>query len=235
MAEEPDVIREQIEETRSALTEKLETLEGQVRETVQSAKETVEDTLSNVKSSVQETVASVKQTFDLRYQVDRHPWAMLGGSFLTGFVLGNYLEGRREQERLRSARAVAYPGSDLVRAPALHESLSGARPNGNGSPTAPAQAFAAEPSSPGLVSRVLHTFDPEIERVKEVAIGAAMGILRDLAKESFPKLAPQIDEVMDSATSKLGGQPMTGPLVEPTATPSGSRAHDVRGRPDPWQ
>jgi ElaB/YqjD/DUF883 family membrane-anchored ribosome-binding protein len=234
MAEEPDVIREQIEETRSALTDKLETLEGQVRETVQSAKETVEDTLSNVKSSVQETVASVKQTFDLRYQVDRHPWAMLGGSFLTGFVLGNYLEGRREQERLRSARALVYPGSDLVRAPALHESLSDARPNGNGSATAPAQAFAAEPSSPGLFSRVLHTFEPEIERVKEVAIGAAMGILRDLAKESLPKLAPQIDEVMDSATSKLGGQPMTGPLVEPTAMPSGSRTHDGRGRPDPW-
>ena len=31
MDQEPDVIRQQIDETRSSLTEKLETLEGQVR------------------------------------------------------------------------------------------------------------------------------------------------------------------------------------------------------------
>jgi hypothetical protein len=228
MAEEPDVIREQIEETRSALTEKLETLEGQVRETVQSAKETVEGTLSNVKSTVQETVASVKQTFDLRYQVDQHPWAILGGSFLTAFVLGNYLEGRRQQERLRSVRTYAYPGSDLVRAPAVHESLAGPRLDGNGAATAPSSAVAAEPSAPGLFRRLLHTFDDEIERVKEVAIGAAMGMLRDLAKQSLPKLAPQIDEVMDSATAKLGGQPMPGPLVEPAKA-------EAMDRPGAWQ
>jgi len=201
MAEEPDVIRGQIQETRSALTEKLETLEGQVRDTVQSAKETVEGTIENVKSSVQETVASVKRTFDLPYQVDRHPWAMLGGSLLTGFVLGNYVEGRRQREQLRPRPSLA-PSRTVVsdRIPAL----------------------TSEPSQPaGLLSWLRQTFDDEIEKVKGMAIGAAMGIVRDLAKESLPKLAPQIDEVMNSATLKLGGEPFAEPLVEPA-------------RPDPW-
>lgn len=112
MAEEPDVIREQIEETRTSLTEKLETLEGQVRETVQSAKATVEDTLETVKSSVQNTVESVKQTFDLSYQVDRHPWAMTGGSFVVGFLLGNYLEGRRQTREVRPPQTTASPQSN---------------------------------------------------------------------------------------------------------------------------
>lgn len=222
MAEEPDVIRDQIEETRSALTDKLETLEGQVRETVQSAKETVEDTIENVKSSVQQTVTSVKRTFDLTYQVDRHPWAMVGGSFLTGLVLGHYLEGRRQQQHLRSIRAYAERGPDLLRSQGVPESLAAERSNGARPVAPPTQAFAAEPAPPGLLRQLLHTFDDEIEKVKEVAIGAALGIVRDLAKESFPKLAPQIDEVMNSATAKVGGQPIAGPLVEPARTPTWS-------------
>src|SRR5205814_9935645 len=137
---------------------------------------TVEGTIENVESSVQETVASVKRTFDLPYQVDRHPWAMLGGSLLTGFVLGNYVEGRRQREQLRPRPSLA-PSRTVVsdRIPAL----------------------TSEPSQPaGLLSWLRQTFDDEIEKVKGMAIGAAMGIVRDLAKESLPKLAPQIDEGM---------------------------------------
>src|SRR5262245_5136733 len=95
MAEEPDVIRQQIDETRSSLTEKLETLEGQVRGTVREAKASVEDTIESVKASVQHSVASVKRTFDVRYQTERHPWAMVGGSVVAGFVIGSLVAGRR--------------------------------------------------------------------------------------------------------------------------------------------
>ncbi|MCI0455758.1 MAG: hypothetical protein L0Z62_02095 [Gemmataceae bacterium] len=231
MAEEPDVIRERIEETRSALTEKLETLEDQVRETVQTAKETVEGTIENVKSSVQGTVQTVKRTFDLRYQVDRHPWAMVGGSLLTGFVLGNFVEGQRQQY-LRAQRESAAGGPDQFRTQALQEGLADYRPNGSRS--AQAQALAAEPSRPGMLSRLLHTFDDEIGKVKEVAIGACVGMVRDLAKQSFPRLAPQIDEVMNSATTKLGGQPVAGPLVEPRETATGSRTAAAGSRPEAW-
>src|SRR5262249_39701668 len=93
MAEEPDVIRQQIDETRESLTEKLETLEGQVKDavstvtdtietvkstvenTVESVKSGVENTVETVKSSLSDTVDTVKETFDLSRHVDRHPWA----------------------------------------------------------------------------------------------------------------------------------------------------------------
>lgn len=219
MAEEPDVIREQIEETRSSLTEKLETLEGQVRETVQSAKATVEDTIETVKSSVQHTVDSVKQTFDLSYQVDRHPWAMTGGSFVVGFLLGNYLEGRRQTRPISSSQTSAY-----------------AQPNGGQSMmgyTAPVAA-PAPPAPPSLARRVLSTFDEEIDKVKGIAIGAMLGLVRDLAKHSLPQLAPQIEEVANSATVKLGGSPWPGSLLQPEASPSGAYRGEEARRSATW-
>ena len=58
--------RQDIAETRSAITEKLEILEDRV----------------------QETVETVKHTFDLHYQVKQRPWLMFGGSLLVGYTLG---------------------------------------------------------------------------------------------------------------------------------------------------
>jgi len=217
MAEEPDVIREQIEETRSALTEKLETLEGQVRDTVQSAKATVEDTIETVKSSVQQTVESVQQTFDLRYQVDRHPWAMTGGSFVVGLLLGNYVEGRRQ------TRQVSLPHADAYSKPNGGQSLMGYTP--------PVSA----PAKPSLVKRVLSAFDDEIDKVKGVAIGAAMGLVRDLAKRSLPQLASQIDDVVNNATVKLGGDPLAGSFLQPDETAAGPYCGEAAHQPAAWR
>src|SRR5437879_4896653 len=104
-------------ETRAAMTEKLEVLEKRVRDTVESAKSMGEDMLENVKGTVDETVGAVKETvgdarsavegivenvkdtiddtvtrvkqsFDLHYQMDHHPWVMLSGSVLAGYLLG---------------------------------------------------------------------------------------------------------------------------------------------------
>ena len=73
MADKADDIRQQIKkgrqdiaDTRSAITEKLGILEDRV----------------------QEAVDGVKHTFDLHYQVKQRPWLMFGGSVLVGYVLG---------------------------------------------------------------------------------------------------------------------------------------------------
>src|SRR5919204_269414 len=96
------LIRQQIDQTRSSLTEKLETLEQEVRGTVQSAKATVEETIENVRSTVHGTVESVKRTFDVNYQVDRHPWVMMGGSVLAGYAVGCLLTSRSARRLGRS-------------------------------------------------------------------------------------------------------------------------------------
>jgi ElaB/YqjD/DUF883 family membrane-anchored ribosome-binding protein len=223
-APEPDVIRRQIGQTRSALTEKLETLEGQVRGTVESAKATVEETIENVRSTVRETVEGVKQTLDVKYQVRQHPWAMFGASVAAGFLAGNLVNrSMRQRPALAESR---YPSGNGSRGPYAAERASF-------QPEPAAASFRSEPETaaakPGLLSRLLHQFDDEIENVKEVAIGAAVGWLRDMAKEQIPQLAPQIDEVMNSAVSKLGGRPIHQSMVEPEQSPGWHGRTSQRG------
>jgi len=108
MENEPELIRDQMQETRTALTEKLEALESQVSGTVQSAtaavtetveavKSTVAETVGTVKDSVQETVSTVKESvkdaFDLPAHIERHPWAAMLGSVAVGYLGGRVLNG----------------------------------------------------------------------------------------------------------------------------------------------
>src|SRR5271166_5960334 len=87
-----DEMRQEIDCTRAAMADKLEALEDRVMGTVQSAQETVEDSLQLAK----DTVATVKRNFDLKYQVEQHPWMMVGGCFLAGLAVGGlFLRVRR--------------------------------------------------------------------------------------------------------------------------------------------
>lgn len=60
MAQRSDYIRQDIESTRAALEEKLDTLETKAR-----------------------------QTFDLNHQVSEHPWLMVGAAVAAGYALGS--------------------------------------------------------------------------------------------------------------------------------------------------
>ena len=62
MEDAPEVIRQQMEDTRASLSEKLESLEQQVVGTVHDARDAVAD-----------TVQSVKDAFDIKLQTRRHP------------------------------------------------------------------------------------------------------------------------------------------------------------------
>jgi hypothetical protein len=57
---------------------------------------------------------------------------------------------------------------------------------------------------PGFFDR----FQEEIDKVKGIAIGYVMGLARDSIKHAVPQLASQIDEVMNSVTTKLGSKPV---------------------------
>jgi ElaB/YqjD/DUF883 family membrane-anchored ribosome-binding protein len=222
MDPEPEVIRQQIEETRSSLADKLSSLEGKVvdtvkettdavADTVESVKEsvtgtveavtdTVQDTVTAVKETVQDTVAAVKDAFDLRHHVDQYPWLMVSGSCVAGFLAGKLL-GRFDASHApaQSTTAASYPSSLAPR------SAGGGSANG-------AQAD-------GLVEKLVAHFGGELTRVRELAVGTLFGVLRDLAKRALPEhLAPQVAEVVDRVTSKLGGKPIEGPLVsEPSS------------------
>ena len=190
-------MRQDIDSTRSDMADKLEALEDKVMNSVHSAQETVQDSIQMAR----DTVATVKRTFDINHQVDQHPWFMVGGSFLAGLALGSLLpKGRRASRQTPDRPAIhGTPGSGSPAFPA--------EPRGNGSVATAApspQPQSAPPSRPGVFDR----FQEEIDQVKGMAIGYVMGLVRDSIKDSVPHLASRIDDVMNSVTTKLGGEPV---------------------------
>jgi len=203
MDAEPEVIRQDIEQTRSALTDKLETLEDQVLGTVRSATESVEETIENVTETVQGTVETVQRTFDVEYQMQQRPWLLIGGSVAAGVAVGvvaNSLRGRASAGE-NNSRNVSRHGSSVM----------GTGANAFRSPE-PEYSSTPRQEGPSFFQGFLSRFDKEIGTVKEMAIGYAVGVLRDMIKEALPAVKERVQQVMDSATTKMGGKPVEGPV-----------------------
>jgi ElaB/YqjD/DUF883 family membrane-anchored ribosome-binding protein len=215
MANDEEVIRHQMEETRTSLTEKLETLENKVVETVQGATDAVSDTVTTIKDSVQDTVTSVKDSvegtvdtvkdtvagsvetvkdyMDIRGYVAEYPWLMMGASVAAGFALGALLGGRRDElspmtRPIETARVGDGP-------PRAHHRNGGH------------QRRREEKSQ---VSSWLSEFGPEISKLKGLALGTLLGTAREMITQAMPgQVGRNLSQVIDNITTKLGGEPMS--------------------------
>jgi len=204
----PEELRQKIDDTRSAITEKLEALEDQVTGTVENVKDTVEETIQNVKDSVQETVSTVKDTFqetvetvkdtfNLSLQVQRHPWGMLGGALVAGFLGGALVgETRRRRNRMPVERLESRGTPPLE-------------------PVQPYRARFEEPlaSEQRQKRPMFGRFQDEVDQLKGLALGYLFGAIRDVIQENAPQVAEQVGSVMDNITTKLGGKPIAGPVL----------------------
>jgi len=230
MANESEVIRHQMEETRTSLQDKLETLEQQVMETVETAKEGVKETVSTVKEAVHETVdtvketmhdtvSTVKETFDLRHQTARHPCAMFFGAMAAGFIGGHLLQrtigGPPHSRRAYPLSRPAYePPPNVYRQPMF----SG--PTG-------AQQEAARTAKRSWWDTFTEQYQDELNKVKGLAVSTVGSLVGEiLAEAAPPQLAERIREVVDGMTVKLGGQPFEEPLVSSSSgTETGERGN----------
>jgi len=196
MENEAELIREQMLETRTSLTEKLETLEEQVTakvkdttesvvETVETVKDAVESTVHTVKDTVQDTVETVKETFNLSHQVEEHPWMMMGGAVVLGYVGGRLLN---------SGMGQGY-GTGV-----------GMEPRRETGP--PMSAYAAPPQ-PSLTDKALHALSPVLSKLGSLAVGVTTGLIAEMVRESTPEtMRGQVNEVLDELTHALGGTPV---------------------------
>jgi ElaB/YqjD/DUF883 family membrane-anchored ribosome-binding protein len=196
MDNEAEVIKQQMEETRSSLAEKLEALEEKVASTVQSTTEAVSGTVENVKEAVEDTIDTVsesvehvKEAFDLGRQVQEHPWLMMGGAVVAGYVGACLLE--------RSA-------SEVSREMAQPSMPSQPESTGNGW-----RRPAAGPSAPGLLDRLAESLAPALDKVKGLALGVTTGVVGRMILESIPEeLRGEVEGVINEVTQSLGGTPM---------------------------
>jgi ElaB/YqjD/DUF883 family membrane-anchored ribosome-binding protein len=196
MENEPEVIRGQMQDTRTGLTEKLEALEERVMGvanavsetvenvkegvsgTVEAVKDTVEGTVESVKETVASTVETVKDTFNLPRQFDRHPLAMFGGSIGVGFLIGMLLpSGRRRTEPAAPAP------SRIEEQPARFESTQ-------------------TPSTGGI----LHVLTEGLTHLKNRALGTLVEYAKEtVAKAVPPEFGEHVQSVFDSVASALTG------------------------------
>jgi ElaB/YqjD/DUF883 family membrane-anchored ribosome-binding protein len=229
MLDEPEVIREQMAETRTALTDKLETLEQQVMDTVtettsavtdtvESVKEAVADTVTAVKDTVQDSVQAVKNTFDLPRQMNRHPWLFLGASVAVGY-LGGRLLGRATAHNDSRQRSVPQARARPSQAPGradTHQTSSEPEPS--------AAAPPPQPQGPGWLNTLGSHFGSEAARLKSLAIGAAVALARDSLVPSLPEdLRPKVTDVMNEFTAKLGGEVIHKPLFSQDSASGASK------------
>ena len=214
MPDEPQVIRQQMEQTRASLAEKLETLEqhvvqtvtgttAAVSETVENVKEAVQETVDAVKGSVQDSVAAVKDTvqdsvasilarFDPSRHMHRHPWLFVTGAVVTGYCAGRMLENGSGTCSVRSARSY-----QPAAAPRYTETAAAETPQ----------------QRSGWLDMLTSQFSGEINRAKALAVGFAVGLARDLVAQRAPEnLRERVAEIADSITSKLGGEVIEGPI-----------------------
>jgi hypothetical protein len=190
--DELERLRADIAGTRCALSNKLERVEQELRDNVRRTTDSVVDTLHAVKETFTGTIDDVRDRFtgtvntikselDVRRHVEEHPWIMVSGSALAGFA---------------AARLLPPAGRAMI--------------EHSGKERMPAMSIREEPPrQPGTVERVIQRFEPELRRLQGLAIGSAMGIVRRWVRDSAPPtMADELDDIIKSATQKLGGRPV---------------------------
>jgi len=82
---------------------------------------------------------------------------------------------------------------------------------------------AVAPES-GWLGQIRHQFGTEIDKVQGIAIGAVLGVVRDVVTESAPELFEiGLADVIDGITVKLGGEPIHGPILNDTVSPTSGK------------
>lgn len=196
--ESPELIEQQMTETRQSLTEKVAALENQVtgtlqsatttvqetvqtvQDTVQSVKTAMEDTVSTVKDTVQESVESVssgiKSAFDVRSHVADNPWGAFAGAAVAGFVTGLIVF------RHHGHGVPAHPAAAFTPRPAP--------------PPAPAAAPAPppEPRKPSWVDDLFDMATREAKQIGQQALSTLAASAKHAIDQQMPLLVNTLAE-----------------------------------------
>jgi hypothetical protein len=246
--DDPEVLRSQMEQSREALAQKIEMLEDKVTETVETATanvtevttnvlETVQSasasmtdtvdsvtnavqgTVESVRQSVEDTVDTVKDAFDLRHQMELHPWWLMGGAVALGYAGGVATSSgntRAARGKARRMPPVTFPSST---------SSNGLSPEAHreGFSTLVATDSTSTDSIPerpkSWLNQLGEKLAPEISHLESLAIGVALGCVRDMVADAVPtSIRDQVTHVIDEFTEKAGGKRIDGAVISDART-----------------
>jgi len=181
------VIRIEMEATRDSLAQKIGELESQVRDTVTEAgeavsatKEGVMDVVSSVSDTVSSVKESIKETFDLRKQVEDHPWGAFGVAVAAGMAGAVFLGSRSANGSTAGFHRDSAPASFAPAAAAT-------------------AATAAASSASGVVSSVF-------SKLQAMAVTSLVDVVQDMVQKSAPEpWRDGLKDIVRELGSKLAG------------------------------
>lgn len=180
----------QLEETKLQLSEKLGSLEQQVSDTVESASsavtatvEAVQGTVENVTEAIEDTMQNVSNVFDLRRQVEEHPFWVLGGAAVVGFLAAEYLT--------KPSRRYQVPAMVSFEEPIRREPPSHPQPPQNVETPPPAQAAPVPQQS--YQQRQPTPSEPSAwDSLKTLAISTLFGSMQGIAMRAIPEVVGMV-------------------------------------------
>jgi len=241
---ELEVIRDEMEQTRANLADKLGALENQVRETVSSASETVTSTVEGVKEvvgSVSETVGDVTEALNVPKQIEQHPWAAIGIALAAGCTVGYLLSGSRHPQPRYEPRPEPRPQ------PMPDLSLQQVTPTPMPAATLPPTPMPTAPEPEhheGLLDKakeLLPDMDSVMPHLKEIgntvisglgglAVGSLMSVIRELASQNLPQeWKGEVSNLVDQVTRQLGGKVQQ---VKEEPKPAETQQHPAEPKPN---
>lgn len=196
-AESPEVLQQEIDEAKSRLSAKIDTLEQQyhVVENVQHAGTVVAATVEAVQATTQAVngaVESLQSAIDVGSHVRKHPWLCLAGSAALGYLATQWWN--------RSQDIAPPPGIepllDSSADPSLFESASRqlAVPQmavGQFAPETPASVANLAYHQAMLQASPTYNF-------KILAMNTFMGVVREAAARAVPRIADFLISHVDS-------------------------------------
>ena len=197
MDNELEVIRDEMEQTRSNLADKLGALETQVRETVVGAKEAVSSTVEGVKEvvgSVSETVGSVAEQFSISKQVDEHPWLAMGAAVAAGFVAAQVFDRMGQQQTPATSSSPSFNDLPLTSTRFSEPPPAEAKKEG--------LLESMMPDLSGVANTLLHS-------AGTLAVSSIMGVIRELAVRGLsPEWKGEVTKLVDQVADQLGSKPL---------------------------
>jgi len=242
MAEQPEVIQKELEETRHALAEKLEQISTKisgtvetvtdtvtnVTDTVANMTETVEDTVQSVADSVSGTVESVKDTVSSMGETASETVEAVRQAFnlpehirqypwawVGGSVVLGFIGGKIFAPRSsHTAESTAFAqGSGYQPKPA--EAPSPAVSASNGKSYLGSTTSDSGSTSNSWLSGIMEHFGTEIDKLKGLALGTLFGVTRDMVSKSLPEsLKDQVSNLFNEFTEKVGGEPIKQHILD---------------------
>ncbi len=188
MIDTPELLQERMEETKSQLSDKLESLDQHlhVSSTVETTRSAVAATAEAVQATA-ETVTgalqSVTDALDVRRQMEQNPWIVLGGAAVMGYLAHELLNGT---EKSNSQLGEAASKLGLFRGMNGH---SRDHQDASGNATASTAATSVDHEAQMISSPIM--------QLKTLAFNTLLEMARNAATQAVPLVSDYVSKSLD--------------------------------------